>query len=53
MGIKDISTKTQFIMITHNREMMQQAGVLYGVTMHDDGVSKIISLKLDEVGDGK
>ncbi|MCK5084421.1 MAG: AAA family ATPase [Candidatus Pacebacteria bacterium] len=51
--IKDISTKTQFIMITHNREMMQQAGVLYGVTMHDDGVSKIISLKLDEVGDGK
>ncbi len=46
--IKDISLKTQFIMITHNREMMQQARVLYGVTMHDDGVSKIISLQLDE-----
>lgn len=46
--IKDISLKTQFIMITHNREMMQQAKVLYGVTMHDDGVSKIISLQLDE-----
>jgi chromosome segregation protein len=49
--IKDISSKTQFIMITHNREMMQQAGVLYGVTMHDDGVSKIISLKLEEMAD--
>ncbi|MCK4892106.1 MAG: hypothetical protein KAS78_05545, partial [Candidatus Pacebacteria bacterium] len=49
--IKDISLKTQFIMITHNREMMQQAGVLYGVTMNDDGVSKIISLKLDEMGE--
>ncbi|MCK4591902.1 AAA family ATPase [Candidatus Parcubacteria bacterium] len=48
--IKDISSKTQFIMITHNREMMQQAGVLYGVTMHDDGVSKIISLNLDKTG---
>ena len=49
--IKDISSKTQFIMITHNREMMQQAGVLYGVTMHDDGVSKIISLKLEKMGE--
>lgn len=47
--IKDISLKTQFIIITHNREMMQQARVLYGVTMHDDGVSKIISLQLDEM----
>jgi chromosome segregation protein len=47
--IKDISSKTQFIMITHNREMMQQAGVLYGVTMHDDGVSKIISLQLENI----
>lgn len=46
--IKDVSSKTQFIMITHNREMMQQARVLYGVTMHDDGVSKIVSLQLEE-----
>lgn len=48
--IKDVSSKTQFIMITHNREMMQQAGVLYGVTMRDDGVSKIISLRLEDAG---
>jgi len=46
---KEVAFKTQLIVITHNREMMKQAGVLYGVTMHNDSVSKIISLKLDEV----
>lgn len=45
---REIASKTQFVIITHNREMMKQAGVLYGVTMRDDGVSKIISLKLEE-----
>lgn len=47
--IGDIAKKTQFVIITHNREMMKQAGVLYGVTMQNDGVSKIISLKLEEI----
>ena len=47
--IGDIARKTQFVIITHNREMMKQAGVLYGVTMQNDGVSKIISLKLEEI----
>ncbi|MDD3190093.1 MAG: AAA family ATPase [Candidatus Pacebacteria bacterium] len=47
--IKEIADKTQFIIITHNREMMNQADVLYGVTMQDDGVSKIVSVKLDEL----
>lgn len=46
--IREIADKTQFIIITHNREMMNQADVLYGVTMQDDGVSKIVSVKLDE-----
>jgi len=46
--IKEIADRTQFIVITHNREMMAQADVLYGVTMQDDGVSKIVSVKLDE-----
>jgi len=46
--IKEIADRTQFIIITHNREMMNQADVLYGVTMQDDGVSKIVSVKLDE-----
>ncbi|RJQ37404.1 hypothetical protein C4552_00885 [Candidatus Parcubacteria bacterium] len=46
--LKELSKKTQLIVITHNRETMQQAGVLYGVTMGDDGVSRILSLKLEE-----
>ena len=49
--IKEIADRTQFIVITHNREMMNQADVLYGVTMQDDGVSKIVSVKLDEFGE--
>jgi chromosome segregation protein len=46
--LQDFSRQTQFVIITHNREMMNQADVLYGVTMQDDGVSKIVSVKLDE-----
>jgi len=46
---KEVAFKTQLIIITHNREMMRQAGVLYGVTMDNNSISKIISLKLDEV----
>ena len=46
--LKELSAKTQLILITHNRETMQQAGILYGVTMNEDGVSKILSLKLEE-----
>jgi len=46
---KEVASKTQLIIITHNREMMRQAGVLYGVTMDNNSISKIISLKLDEM----
>ncbi|MCK5484947.1 MAG: hypothetical protein KAI86_01970, partial [Desulfobacterales bacterium] len=46
---KEVASKTQLIIITHNREMMRQAGVLYGVTMDNNSISKIISLKLDEL----
>ena len=45
----EVASKTQFIVITHNREMMKYAKVLYGVTMQNDGVSKIISLELEGV----
>ncbi len=44
----EFSENTQFILITHNREIMNQADVLYGVTMGDDGVSKLLSLKLEK-----
>ncbi len=46
--LKELSKKTQLILITHNRETMKQAGILYGVTMGEDGISKILSLKLEE-----
>ncbi len=45
-----LADKTQFVVVTHNRATMHQAHVLYGVTMGDDGVSQLLSVKLEEVG---
>jgi len=47
-ALKELAKKTQLVVITHNRETMQCAGVLYGVTMADDGVSRLLSLKLED-----
>ncbi|OGY40932.1 MAG: hypothetical protein A2Y82_03665 [Candidatus Buchananbacteria bacterium RBG_13_36_9] len=44
--IVELAKKTQFIVITHNRVTMHYAHVLYGVTMGDDGISKLLSVKL-------
>lgn len=46
--LRELSKKTQLVLITHNRETMQQAGILYGVAMGEEGISKILSLKLEE-----
>jgi len=46
--LDDLSHKTQFIVITHNRASMMRAAVLYGITMQEDGVSKLLSLKLED-----
>lgn len=46
--LKEFSRKTQFIVITHNRVTMEAADVLYGVTLGEDGTSKILSLKLEK-----
>ncbi|MFA5023910.1 MAG: AAA family ATPase [Patescibacteria group bacterium] len=46
--LDDLSNKTQFIVITHNRASMRKASILYGVTMESDGVSKLLSIKLDD-----
>lgn len=46
--IAELGSRTQFIVITHNRATMHACEVLYGVTMGDDGVSKILSLKFEE-----
>lgn len=50
--LQELSHHTQFVAITHNRETMRQAGLLYGVTMGDDGISKLLSVRLDQVADG-
>ena len=47
--LRRISNRTQFIVITHRRGTMEAADVLYGVTMQEDGVSKLLRLDLDEV----
>jgi chromosome segregation ATPase len=46
--IEELAKKSQLILITHNRETMSRAGILYGVTMGVDGISKLLSVKLDE-----
>jgi chromosome segregation protein len=46
--LKDLSGRTQLIIVTHNRETMKEAGILYGVTMGSAGVSQILSIKFDE-----
>ncbi len=45
--VERLSNKSQFIIITHNRATMEKAGLLYGVTMGDDGVSTLLSLALE------
>ena len=47
--LRRISDKTQFIVITHRRGTMEAADVLYGVTMQEDGVSKLLKLDLEQV----
>nr|WP_196594920.1 chromosome segregation protein SMC [Pectinatus sottacetonis] len=46
--LKDYSSNTQFIIVTHRKGTMEAADVMYGVTMEEAGVSKIISVKLEE-----
>ncbi len=47
--LRNLSSRTQFIVITHRRGTMEAADVLYGVTMQEQGVSKILSVDLDQV----
>lgn len=46
--IEELAKKSQLIVITHNRETMSRAGILYGVTMGNDGISKLLSVKFEE-----
>ncbi len=49
--LRELAQNTQFIVITHNRNTVQAADVIYGVTMGRDTASQVISLKLDEVAE--
>lgn len=46
--LKEFSKDTQFIVITHRKGTMEEADVLYGVTMQESGVSKLVSVRLEE-----
>jgi chromosome segregation protein len=46
--VKRYSRSVQFLLITHNKKMMTEANIIYGITMEEPGVSKLISLRLDE-----
>ncbi len=47
--LRELSQNTQFIIITHNRNTVQIADTIYGITMGPDSTSQVLSLKLDEV----
>jgi chromosome segregation protein len=47
--LRELSQQTQFVIVTHNRNTVQVADVLYGVTMGVDSSSQVLSLKLDEI----
>ncbi|HEX5283344.1 MAG TPA: chromosome segregation protein SMC [Bryocella sp.] len=51
--IADMSESTQFVVITHSKRTMEQADVMYGVTMQEPGVSKIVSVSLGGRSQGK
>ena len=46
--LERLAKYSQLILVTHNRETMSRAGVLYGVTIGSDGASKLLSIKLEE-----
>jgi len=49
--LRELSINTQFIIITHNRNTVQVADTIYGITMGPDSTSQVLSLKLDEVAE--
>ena len=49
--LKKFASDTQFIVITHRKPTMESADILFGVTMEEKGVSKVVSVKLSEVAD--
>ena len=50
--VEEFLGESQFIIITHSKRTMQVADVLYGVTMQEQGVSKRVSVRFDQIGEG-
>jgi chromosome segregation protein len=48
-ALTDLSEQTQFLLVTHNRGTIEAADTIYGVSMGDDGASKVLSLRLEEL----
>jgi chromosome segregation protein len=47
--IKEFSVKTQFIIVTHNKRTMEASETMYGVTMQEEGISKLVSVSFEEI----
>jgi chromosome segregation protein len=46
--VEKLSEHSQLILITHNRETMARAGLLWGITMTEDGITKLLSVSLEQ-----
>src|SRR5690606_16981670 len=49
--VKEFAHTTQFIIITHNKQTMHLGNTIYGITMEEQGVSRAVSIRLDEIED--
>jgi chromosome segregation protein len=47
--LKSLKENSQIILITHNRKVMESVSVLYGVTMEQPGISKLISVRMEDL----
>jgi len=45
--VKEMSQTSQFVLVTHNKRTMQSAQVLYGITMEEPGVSKVVAVRMN------